>query len=60
MLDISDLANPREIGFFVPPDRSDGQGLRSGKASVWGVYVQNDLIFISDINIGLYILRRKA
>jgi hypothetical protein len=59
VLDISDPAQPREIAFFVPPDRSDGQGLRGGKALVWGVYVQGDLIYLSDINTGLYILRRN-
>lgn len=59
VLDISDPTQPREIAFFVPPDRSDGQGLRGGKALVWGVYVQDDLIYLSDINTGLYILRRN-
>lgn len=60
VLDIADPTNPREIGFFVPPDRTDGRGPRGGKSLVWGVYVQNDLIFISDINTGLYILRRRS
>jgi hypothetical protein len=60
VLDISDPANPRETAFFVPPDRSDGQGLRGGKALIWGVYVQGDLIFISDINTGLHILKRSG
>jgi hypothetical protein len=60
VLDISDPTSPHEIGFFVPPDRTDGRGLRGGKSLVWGVYVLNDLIFISDINTGLYILRRRS
>lgn len=60
VLDIADPTNPREIGFFVPPDRTDGRGLQGGKSLVWGVYVQNNLIFISDINTGLYILRRRS
>jgi hypothetical protein len=60
VLDISNPTNPREIAFFVPPDRPSPSAFLGGKASVWGVYVQNDLIFISDINTGLYILRRTG
>jgi hypothetical protein len=60
VLDISDPSHPRETAFFVPPDRPDEQGFLGGKASVWGVYVQDDLIFLSDINTGLYILRRSG
>lgn len=59
VLDIADPTTPREIGFFVPPDRTDGRGPQGGKSLVWGVYAQDDLIFISDINTGLYILRRR-
>jgi choice-of-anchor B domain-containing protein len=59
VVDISDPANPREIAFFVPPPQVDRRGFLGGRPAVWGVYVQNDLIFISDINTGLYILRRQ-
>ncbi len=59
VIDISDPAHPRESAFFVPPDRPDNPaGFLLGKALVWGVYVQNDLIYISDIDSGLFILRR--
>ena len=45
--DISDVTNPRPMGLFVPP----------GRANVWGVAARNDLVAISDINNGLYLLK---
>ena len=59
LVDISAPAAPREIASFVPPDVADPQGIRPAKALVWGIYVQRDLIFASDINAGLYILKRR-
>ncbi len=50
MVDISDPANPRELAFFVPPENP----------AVWGVYARDDLVFLSDINNGLFILRRRG
>ncbi len=47
-VDISDPAKPREIAFWVPPQQP----------LVWGLYVQDDLVFLSDINNGLFILKR--
>ena len=32
----------------------------TGQAAVWGVFVQNGLVYASDINTGLYILRSAA
>lgn len=46
VVDISDPLNPREVASFVPP-----------QASMWGVYVQNGLIYGSDIRKGLFILK---
>jgi hypothetical protein len=43
----------------VPPDVADPQGILPAKSLVWGIYVQRDLIFASDINAGLYILKRR-
>lgn len=54
VIDISDAANPRETGFYVPPDRPDR------KTSTWGVFVANDLVYLSDITTGLHILQRTA
>ena len=53
VLDISDPAHPREVASFVPPDTPDG-----AKTLDWGVHVTDDLIFLSDIETGLYVLRR--
>ncbi len=57
---------PREIGFFVPPARRDPQGFwraPNGARSfplVWGVAVEGDLVYASDINSGLWIFRAAA
>jgi hypothetical protein len=59
VLDLADPTNPREVGFYVPPDTPGGP-VFGGNTSVWGVYVQDDLIYASDINAGLYILRRSG
>jgi hypothetical protein len=66
---IVNLANPRrprEIGHFVPPARRDPQRFwraPNGDRSfplVWGVAVQGDLVYASDINSGLWIFRADA
>jgi hypothetical protein len=57
LLDISAPAAPREIGFFVPPAVADPNG-NFPQNSVWGVYVQRDLIFAS-FQTGLYILKQR-
>ncbi|MEE9270904.1 MAG: hypothetical protein V3V49_11665, partial [Candidatus Krumholzibacteria bacterium] len=59
LLDISAPAAPREIASFVPPDVADPRGNLPAKPLVWGIYVQGDLILASDINAGLYILKRR-
>ncbi len=59
LVDISAPAAPREIASFVPPDVADPQGIFPAKALIWGIYVQGDLILASDINAGLYILKRR-
>jgi hypothetical protein len=69
VIDISDPANPRETAFFVPGDTEAAHGqsitpqhnepVEGGAAAVWGVYVHGDLILLSDISNGLYILRHK-
>ena len=57
VVDFSSPAAPREIASFVPPDLPDPVGFFPAKALVWGVYVQGDLILISDTNGGLYVLK---
>ncbi len=57
VLDIADPTNPREIASFVPPAAADPYGYFPTSAMVWGVYSEGDLVLLSDINGGLYILR---
>lgn len=57
LLDISQPANPSNIGSFVPPGFPDPFGIIPTAAELWGVYVQGDLILGSDMNAGLYILK---
>jgi hypothetical protein len=69
VIDISDPAHPREIAFYVPSDShiESGDGVEpqhnlpdaSTTAAVWGVHVRDDLVFLSDIDSGLYILRHN-
>jgi hypothetical protein len=59
-VDIRDPARPREVGYFVPPhspaisprDEPDG-------AVVWGVVKHGDLLILSDMNFGLWIVRHR-
>lgn len=51
VVDISQPAAPREIASFVPPNEFP---------FVWGVYVDGDLIFASDFESGLYVLKRTT
>jgi hypothetical protein len=67
VVDISDPSNPRETAFFVPGDQrgasehsitpQHNEPVEGGAAAVWGIYVHGDLILLSDILNGLYILR---
>lgn len=45
--DISDPANPRPMGFFIP----------SGRPKVWSVAAKDDIVAISDIQGGLHLLK---
>jgi hypothetical protein len=63
LVDVSDPRDPTEIGYFVPPARTDPTGhwkAPDGSTAfpmVWGVTVSDELIFMSDINSGLWIAR---
>jgi hypothetical protein len=59
VLDISQPESPREIAAFVPPAHPDptGAGLNPNRAMLWGVHVYQDLVLLSDMNYGLYIVR---
>jgi LVIVD repeat len=66
IVNIAKPARPREIGFFVPPPTLDPTGVfaQFGPAGaqpipfVWGIHKENRLIYLSDINFGLYIVKR--
>ena len=63
IVDLSDPSQPIEIGSFVPPRSRDPVGYwvapngATAFPMVWGVDVLNDLIFVSDMNSGLWIVR---
>jgi len=68
IVDVADPTRPTEIGFFVPPARSDPQGFivaPDGSREltlVWGVAIGDDpeIVYASDINSGLWVLRVLA
>ena len=55
VLDISDPANPKQVGFFDTYTPSDNPGFNGA----WGVYpyLPSGNILVSDINSGLYVIK---
>ena len=67
VIDVSDPRAPKEVAFFVPPAghnpvKPSQRFVLTNTAQIWGVVVDEatGLIFISDMNTGLWILRRTA
>jgi len=67
VVDASDPENPEEVAFFVPPAgknpvKPSQRFVLSQTPQVWGVVYdeERDLILASDMNTGLWILRRTA
>jgi hypothetical protein len=65
VVDASDPTNPEEVAFFVPPAgqnpvKPSQRGTLSQTPQVWGVFVDEatGLVYASDMNTGLWILRR--
>jgi hypothetical protein len=63
VIDVKDPTRPKEVAFFVPPAgqnpvKPSQRGVLSQTPQVWGVVVANGLIYASDMNSGLWILRR--
>ena len=57
VIDLADPDNPREVASYVPPAVTDPLGFWPHAAEVWGVALLGDLVIVSDINSGLYVLR---
>ena len=65
VVDASDPTDPEEVAFFVPPAGQNPRQARpaehlSQTPQVWGVFVDEEtgLVYASDMNTGLWILRR--
>jgi hypothetical protein len=65
VVDASDPRRPQEVAFFVPPAghklvNPAQRGTLSQIPQVWGVFVDEatGLVYASDMNSGLWILRR--
>jgi hypothetical protein len=66
IIDLSAPSEPIEVGSFVPPPVPDPQGywvapdgsLRM--AMVWDVHVVDDVMYVSDMNTGLWIVRHTG
>jgi hypothetical protein len=63
IIDAQDPTNMKEVGYFVPPAgqnpvKPSQRGVLSQAPQVWGVVVEDGLIYASDMNTGLWVLRR--
>ncbi len=65
VVDVSDETNPQRVAYFVPPATQNPvkpaqRGVLTNTAQVWGVVVDpaTGLVYASDMNSGLWILRR--
>ena len=65
VVDASDPRQPREVAYFVPPAGQNPvkpaqRGILTNTAQIWGVVVDEatGLVYASDMNSGLWILRR--
>jgi hypothetical protein len=66
IIDVSNPASPRETAYFLPPDANNPvkpsqRGTLTNTVQLWGVAHDEatNLIYASDMNSGLWILRRK-
>ncbi len=63
IVDLSDPSNPVEVGSFVPPPAEDEHNwwmAPNGNRKipvVWGVHPEGNLVYVSDVNSGLWIVQ---
>ncbi len=63
VVSLSDPEHPAEVASFMPPTRVDPRrqiAAPNGNIAMplaWSAFVQDDLIYVSDLNTGLWILR---
>jgi hypothetical protein len=67
VIDLSNPRSPREVAYFVPPATTNPvkpsqRGVLTNTTQVWGVVVDEatGLVYASDMNSGLWILRRTG
>lgn len=67
VVDTTDPTAPREVAYFVPPSANNPvspsqRGVLTNATQVWGVVVDEStgLVYLSDMNSGLWILRRTG
>ena len=63
VVDASNPGAPKEVAYFVPPAgqnpvKPSQRGTLSQTPQVWGVVVEGGLVYASDMNTGLWVLRR--
>jgi len=65
VVDVSDPKNPKEVAYFVPPAtqqpvKPSQRSVLTNTTQVWGVVADpaSGLVYASDMNSGLWILRR--
>jgi hypothetical protein len=63
VVDASNPVAPNEVAYFVPPAgqnpvKPSQRGVLSQTPQVWGVVVAEGLVYASDMNTGLWVLRR--
>jgi hypothetical protein len=65
VVDASDPTNPEEVAYFVPPSANNPvspsqRGVLNNATQVWGVAYDavTGLVYLSDMNSGLWIVRR--
>jgi hypothetical protein len=67
VVDVSDPTNPKRVAYFVPPStenpvKPSQRSVLTNTTQVWGVVVDlaTGLVYASDMNSGLWILRRTG